>query len=68
MPPFGLGFNFNKSDESTLEKKILFYHRLAEIFKFSYSKRPYLGDPDKVAPQNKTEFENVSVTQQSHIE
>lgn len=51
------GYNFSKSDENSLDKKILLYHRLAEIFKFSYAKRPYLGDPSKVEPAKNKEFE-----------
>lgn len=49
----------SKSDESTLTKKILLYHKVVEAFKFSYAMRPHLGDPDKVPNAEKTMFEKV---------
>ncbi|XP_057302421.1 glutathione hydrolase 1 proenzyme-like [Hydractinia symbiolongicarpus] len=53
------GYNFNASYLDTVDEKVLTYHRIVESFKFSYSKRPHLGDPDKVPAENKTEFDKV---------
>ena len=53
------GMQLSKSDESTLTKKILLYHKVVEAFKFSYAMRPHLGDPDKVPNAEKTMFEKV---------
>ena len=49
----------NKSDESTLQKKIQMYHKVVEAFKFSYAMRPHLGDPAKVPNEAKANFDKV---------
>eukprot|EP00794_Sanderia_malayensis_P013927 gene13927-15378_t len=51
------GYNYDKSDTSSLSKTILTYHRIVETLKFSYAYRPYLGDPD--FQQNKTKFDQI---------
>lgn len=53
------GYKFNASYLDAVDEKVLTYHRIVESFKFSYSKRPHLGDPDKVPVQNKTEFDKM---------
>ncbi|XP_057310623.1 glutathione hydrolase 1 proenzyme-like [Hydractinia symbiolongicarpus] len=53
------GYKFNASYLDTVYEKVLTYHRIVESFKFSYSKRPHLGDPDKVPVENKTEFDKM---------
>ncbi|XP_057299592.1 glutathione hydrolase 1 proenzyme-like [Hydractinia symbiolongicarpus] len=53
------GYKFNASYLDTVDEKVLTYHRIVESFKFSYSKRPHLGDPDKVPVENKTEFDKM---------
>jgi len=51
------GFKLSKDDESSMQKKILMYHRIVECFKFSYAMRPYLGDPDNIPAAGKADFE-----------
>ncbi|XP_057310883.1 glutathione hydrolase 1 proenzyme-like isoform X2 [Hydractinia symbiolongicarpus] len=53
------GYKFNASYLDTVDEKVLTYHRIVESFKFSYSKRPHLGDPDKVPVESKTEFDKM---------
>ena len=53
------GMQLSHSDESTITKKILMYHKVVEAFKFSYAMRPHLGDPDKVPVAEQTMFNKV---------
>ena len=55
-----IGMKLSKGDESTIEKKILMYHKVVEAFKFSYAMRPHLGDPDTVPNEVKANFDKVN--------
>ena len=43
-----VGYNWSNKTMSTLEGRILTYHRIAEAFKFAYARRSQLGDMDFV--------------------
>lgn len=62
------GFNFTAKDKSTTEKKILTYHRMVEGMKFSYAKRPHLGDVDTVPASEKSGVEKAEQNIKSKAE
>lgn len=41
------GYQFEPHDLNRTDTAALFYHRLAESFKFAHAKRSQLGDPQK---------------------
>ena len=43
-----VGYDFSPDDVSSVEGRILTYHRIIESFKFAYAKRTHMGDEDYV--------------------
>lgn len=67
------GYKFDPSDISAkgsavTDKDVLTYQRLVESFKFSYAKRPYLGDPDGVSDELKQKIEKFVTNMTSKAE
>lgn len=53
------GYNLTKNSVDSIDKMILYYHRLIETFKHTFAKRSYLGDSTFV---NVTEVIQTQIT------